>query len=79
MRVSSVRQTALAPIIFCTQGRAGALFFNLRLTRRTNTELEVGGRQRDAVAFGFTQKMRKDGDRGFALDDALREIKAAFS
>ena len=55
--------------------RAGALFFNLRLTRSTNAELEVRRRQRDAVAFGFTQKMRKDGDRGFALDDTLREIQ----
>ena len=51
---------------------ARAFFFDLDFARRADAELEVGGSDGEAGAFGFDQKIGKNGDGGLAFDYALR-------
>src|SRR5271156_1634121 len=44
-------------------------------SRSDLVELEIGGRDGEAAAFGFDQKIREDGNGGLALDDALRQFE----
>ncbi len=42
-----------------------------------SSELEVRGHQRDAIALGLAEQVRKDGNGRLSLDDALRQIQLA--
>ena len=54
---------------------SGAFFFHFGFARGADGKLEVGGRQRDAIARGFAQDIAEDRNRGFPLDDSLRQAE----
>src|ERR1700676_3534552 len=54
---------------------SGAFFFYLGFARGADGQLEVGGRQRDVIAGSFAQNIAENRNRGFPLDDSLRQTE----
>ena len=46
---------------------AGALFLHARRARRTQRKIKIGGRDGQAIAHGFEEKVRQDRDGRLAL------------
>ena len=54
---------------------SGAFFFHFGFAGGADGKLEIGGRQRDVIAGGFAQDVAENRNRGFPLDDSLRQAE----
>ena len=66
-----VRQQPYVVIKFARRNRARAFFFNFRIARRAQAQIEVGRRQRQLVPGGLEKIVGENRNRGLALHHAL--------